>query len=140
MSLRFLTAGRRQETTPSPGAGLRAVSATPALGSFTRVSARESDGSRAEAQGVHSWLPGSSIVTVGRFTAGCIAAVVAGVATVIAAVVEVRVSKGLHTKALLGLFVGVAGGVLWLGERYGLIADPYRDGTKGPLSLRTPPE
>lgn len=77
---------------------------------------------------------------VGRFTAGCIAAVVAGVATIIAAVVDAHVSTRLHGKYLVGCFMGVAGGVLWLGEEYGLIADPYRDSSKGPLSLKTPPE
>jgi hypothetical protein len=79
-------------------------------------------------------------VRVGRFTAGCVAAVVAGVATIIAAVVDAHVSERLHGKALAGLFVGVAGGVLWLGEEYGLIADPYRDSSKSPLSLKTPRE
>ena len=77
---------------------------------------------------------------LGRFTAGCIAAVVAGVATIIVAVVDARVSERVHGKALVGLFMGVAGGLLWLGEEYGLIADPYRDSSKGPLSLKTPPE
>jgi drug/metabolite transporter (DMT)-like permease len=79
-------------------------------------------------------------VRVGRFTAGCIAAVVAGVATIIAAIVDARVSDRLNGKALAGLFMAVAGGVLWLGEEYGLIADPYRDSSKSPLSLKTPPE
>jgi hypothetical protein len=79
-------------------------------------------------------------VRVGRFTAGCIAAVVAGAATIIAAIVDAHVSEWLHGKALAGFFMGVAGGVLWLGEKYGLIADPYRDSSKGPLSLKNPPE
>ena len=77
---------------------------------------------------------------VGRFTAGCVAAVVAAAATIIAAVVDAHVSERLHGRALVGLFVGVAGGALWLGEEYGLIADPYRDSSKSPLSLKTPRE
>jgi hypothetical protein len=72
-------------------------------------------------------------------TAGCIAGVVAGVATIIAAVVDARLSKRLHVKVLAGFFIGVAGGILWLGEEYGLIADPFRDSSAGPLSLKTPP-
>ena len=77
---------------------------------------------------------------VGRFTAGCIAAVVAGVATILAAIVAARVGERLHLRTLVALFMGVAGGVLWLGEEYGLIADPYRESSKSPLSLNTPPE
>jgi hypothetical protein len=54
--------------------------------------------------------------------------------------VDVRVDEGLHGKALLGFFIAVAGGVLWLGEEYGFIAEPYRDSSRDPLSLKTPPE
>jgi hypothetical protein len=79
-------------------------------------------------------------VRVGRFTAGCIAAVVAGAAIIIAAIVDARTSERLHGKALAGLFMGVAGGALWLGEEYGLIVEPYRDSSKSPLSLKTPSE
>jgi hypothetical protein len=44
-------------------------------------------------------------VRLGRFTAGCIAAVVAGVATIIAGVVDAHVTKRLHAKALAGVFI-----------------------------------
>jgi hypothetical protein len=75
-------------------------------------------------------------VKVGRFTAGFLAAVVAAPVTCLTAVVEFRIARALHWQLLVGVFVGVAGGVLWLGEEYGLIAEPYRDNNRGPFSLK----
>ncbi len=73
---------------------------------------------------------------IGRFTAGALAAAVAIPVTVMAAVVEARIMKRVHWQGLVGIFLGVTGGLLWLGEEYGVIAEPYRDGTRGPLSLK----
>jgi len=56
--------------------------------------------------------------------------------TCLAAFAELRILKRLHWQAHAGLFVGITGGVLWLGEEYGLIAEPYRDSRNGPLSLK----
>jgi hypothetical protein len=73
---------------------------------------------------------------IGRFTAGVIAAFVAVPLTCLAAFAELRILKSFHWQAHAGLFVGITGGVLWLGEEYGLIEDPYRDSRDGPLSLK----
>jgi hypothetical protein len=74
--------------------------------------------------------------SIGRFTAGVLAALVAVPLTCLAAVAEVRILKRLHWQALVAVFLGITGGVLWLGEEYGLIADPYRDSKDDPLSLK----
>jgi hypothetical protein len=73
---------------------------------------------------------------VGRFVAGFLAAVIAAPVTVLALIIDVRITHRLHWQTLLGTFLGIAGGVLWLGEEYGLIAEPYRNPKDDPLSLK----
>jgi hypothetical protein len=73
---------------------------------------------------------------IGRFTAGALAAVIALPVTVAVAVLELRMRRFLHWPSLVGVFVGITGGLLWLGEECGVIAEPYRDSRGGPLSLK----
>ena len=75
-------------------------------------------------------------VKIGRFTAGFLAALVAAPVTVVAAIIDVRMTRRLHWDAMGALFLAIAVGVLWLGEEYGVIAEPYRNGKDDPLSLK----
>jgi hypothetical protein len=68
--------------------------------------------------------------------AGALAAVVAAPVTVVAGALEFRFFRRFDWQALLGVFTAVTGGLLWLGEEYGLVDDVYRDSTGGPLSLK----
>jgi hypothetical protein len=73
---------------------------------------------------------------VGRFTAGFLSALIAAPIAVLTGMVEWRVAKRLHWQLIVGVFLGTTGGVLWLGEEYGVIAKAYRDSRSGPLSLK----
>lgn len=73
---------------------------------------------------------------VGRFTAGFVAAAIAAPLTAVAAFVDVRLTRRFHWQAVTALFLGITGGVLWLAEEYGLVADPYRSSKDDPLSLK----
>jgi hypothetical protein len=73
---------------------------------------------------------------VGRFTAGVVAAIVATPVTVASAVIGDRLGHPPRWEVMSGLFLAVTGGVMLLGEEFGLIADPYRNPDEDPLSLR----
>lgn len=81
-------------------------------------------------------------IRIGRFTAGVIAAAIATIVTVFSLKLSMRLNPRLALRfwerwpEVLGFFVSITGGVFWLGERYGLIADPYRSDKDNPLSLK----
>jgi len=63
---------------------------------------------------------------MGRVTAALLAALAAGPPVALAAVIEARTTGDIHWEAFAGMFLALTGGLLWLGERRGLIEDPYR--------------
>ena len=81
-------------------------------------------------------------IRVGRFTAGFLAAVIATIVTVLSVKLSMRLNARLAVQFwwrwqdMLGFFLTITGGVFWLGERYGLIDDPYRSDKDNPLSLK----
>jgi uncharacterized membrane protein len=69
---------------------------------------------------------------IGRVAAGFLAAVLAAVGTAVVAAVNLRLTGRVPEdlfrswKWFGALFLSIAAGVFWLGERCGLIADAYR--------------
>ena len=81
-------------------------------------------------------------IRVGRFTAGIFAAVIATIITAFCVTLSMQLNERMALRFwgrwpdTLGFFLGITGGVFWVGERYGLIADPYRSDKDNPLSLK----
>ena len=81
-------------------------------------------------------------IRVGRFTAGVLAGVIATIVTVFSVKLSMRLNARLALQLwgrwpeVLAFFLSITAGVFWLGERYGLIADPYRSDKDDPLSLK----
>jgi len=63
---------------------------------------------------------------MGRVTAGLLAGLAAAPPAVLGAVIEARTTGDVHWEVFAGMFLALTGGLLWLGERRGLIEDPYR--------------
>ena len=60
---------------------------------------------------------------LGRVTAGILAAAVGAAAAVVVGMVTDELDHAVSTRLQAGTFLGVAFALLWLADRYGLMAD-----------------
>ncbi len=63
---------------------------------------------------------------IGRITAGIIAAGIGAVAANVVGTAGAQFGRDFSDQLIVATFVVVACGVLWVGDRFGMIAEPYR--------------
>jgi hypothetical protein len=63
---------------------------------------------------------------IGRITAGIIAAGIGAVAANVVGMAGAQLGRDFSDQLIVATFLVVACGVLWVGDRFGIISEPYR--------------